>query len=73
MIESHGYEVDILDLPGMGDDPTKPVDVTFAAYVSRVVAVIEAKPGAVVLVGHSLGGHTISRVSMFRMPACVAG
>jgi pimeloyl-ACP methyl ester carboxylesterase len=63
MIESHGYEVDILDLPGMGDDPTKPVDVTFAAYVSRVVAVIEAKPGAVVLVGHSLGGHTISRVA----------
>jgi pimeloyl-ACP methyl ester carboxylesterase len=63
LLESHGYEVDTLDLPGMGDDPMKPVDVTFSAYVRRVVEVIQAKSGEVVLVGHSLGGHTISQVA----------
>lgn len=60
LLESRGYEVDALDLPGMGADTTPPADITLQTYIDRVVEVVSAKPGPVLLVGHSMGGISIS-------------
>jgi pimeloyl-ACP methyl ester carboxylesterase len=60
LLEAGGYEVDTLDLPGLGDDLTPPKDVTLQSYIDRVVQVVSAKPGKVLLVGHSMGGAPIS-------------
>jgi pimeloyl-ACP methyl ester carboxylesterase len=54
--------VDTLDLPGLGDDPTPPREVTFQSYVDAITRVIEARPGRVLLLGHSMGGWAISAV-----------
>lgn len=60
LLEQQGFEVDTLDLPGLGDDPTPPKNVTLQSYIDRVVDVVRAKPGKVTLVGHSMGGAPIS-------------
>jgi pimeloyl-ACP methyl ester carboxylesterase len=57
---AHGFEVDSFDLPGLGDDRTPPQEVTFQSYVHAIRRVVEAKPGPVVMLGHSLGGWPMS-------------
>lgn len=51
-----GHEVETLDLPGSGDDPTPLEDVTLGAYVKAILARLDAPT---VLVGHSAGGFPI--------------
>src|SRR4028119_122725 len=62
-LEQGGHEVVALDLPGHGEDQTPAVEVTLEAYADRVVESLDAMPGPVVLVGHSLSGTVISQVA----------
>ncbi len=65
-LRAAGHSAVAPDLPGHGDDPTAHSDVDFAAYCDRVCDVIDSLPGEQVLVGHSLGGFTISQVAEHR-------
>jgi pimeloyl-ACP methyl ester carboxylesterase len=71
LLERLGYQVEAPDLPGLGADPTPPAEVTFENYVDRVVEALSASPVAALLVGHSLGGITISQAAE-QAPAHVA-
>lgn len=55
-----GHEVRAIDLPGNGSDPAAPADVSLADYVERVGMELDAFGGKVWLVGHSLGGLTVT-------------
>jgi pimeloyl-ACP methyl ester carboxylesterase len=63
LLEAKGYEVATLDLPGLGDDPMLPKDVTFDAYVACVEAAVRSGPEPVLLLGHSMGGAPISQAA----------
>lgn len=56
-LERHGHTVRAIDLPSHGDDPTPPGEVTIDDYVS---ACTDALGDDTILVGHSLGGITIT-------------
>lgn len=65
LLRAQGFEVDAPDLPGLGEDRTDPRDVTFASYVQRVVDTVSARPGPVLLLGHSMGGGPIAQAAEF--------
>lgn len=56
-LAAHGHHVRAIDLPAAGDDPTPAADVTLDSYRDAVVAAME---GPTILVGHSLGGISIT-------------
>jgi pimeloyl-ACP methyl ester carboxylesterase len=59
-LEALGHRVSAVDLPGPGN-AAKPVgEITLADYVACVRAVVEDSDRRPVLVGHSLGGVTVS-------------
>ena len=60
-LEAAGHRAIAPDLPGHGLDRTPMETCTLDRYVSTVVAAIEAAEEPVVLVGHSLGGVTVSQ------------
>ncbi|GAB3220886.1 alpha/beta hydrolase [Spirosoma arcticum] len=62
-LEQAGYTVVTLDLPAHGDDTTPVSGATLDSYATAVVQRIDAQPGKVVLVGHSMGGMVISGVA----------
>lgn len=62
-LEALGHRAVTLDLPGLGDDPTPPAEVTFDGSIDRVVETVENEAEPVILVGHSLGGVSISRTA----------
>lgn len=57
------------DLPGQGEDRTPLSEVTLDSYVDCVVNTIDAEAGPVLLVGHSLGGISISQAAERRPDA----
>lgn len=59
-LEQAGQKVIVVELPGHGQDQTPPATLTMNSYRDKVIAAINAVPGQVVLVGHSLGGAIIS-------------
>lgn len=59
-LEALGHRAVTLDLPALGEDETPIADVTFEMNVDRVAEVIGRQAGPVVLMGHSLGGATIT-------------
>lgn len=63
LLTERGYRVAAPDLPGLGDDPTPPAEVTFAACVERVVEAISEGDDPVLLVGHSLGGAAVTQAA----------
>jgi pimeloyl-ACP methyl ester carboxylesterase len=63
LLEAKGHSVAAPDLPAHGDDPTPMSDVSLQAYADRVCAVVDAQSEPVVLVGHSLGGVTITQAA----------
>ena len=65
-LEAAGHRAYSPDLPGHGDDPTPHDRVDLEAYVDRVCEVVDSIDGAVTLLGHSLGGLTISQVAEHR-------
>ena len=56
-LEAMGHQVTAVDLPSHGADPTPPRNVTIEDYTARC---LEALGRDTILVGHSLGGLTIT-------------
>ncbi len=63
LLEAAGHTVIAVDLPGHGDNPVPREEITLAAYVDHVRQIVDAQAEPVILVGHSLGGMTISQVA----------
>ena len=66
LLEAAGHTAIAVDLPGHGDNPVPREQITLDAYVDHVCEVIDAQSEPVILVGHSLGGITISQVAEAR-------
>lgn len=62
-LRSKGHRVITLDLPGHGADKTDPKDITLASHCQRVIDSILQVDGKVILVGHSMGGIVITKVT----------
>ena len=63
LLEAAGHTVIAVDLPGHGDNPVPREQINLAAYVDHVCRIVDAQAAPVILVGHSLGGITISQVA----------
>jgi pimeloyl-ACP methyl ester carboxylesterase len=63
LLENQGHRVMAPDLPGHGQDRTPIAEITLQRYVDRVLAVIDAQPEPVILVGHSMGGIVITQTA----------
>ena len=63
LLESKGFKVKALDLPGHGDDTTPVGNVTLEDCVRKVVAEANAQSGQVILVGHSSGGVIMAQAA----------
>ncbi|MDV7144408.1 alpha/beta hydrolase [Tropicimonas sp. TH_r6] len=59
LLSAAGHEVEAVDLPGHGADPTPPGAVTLGLYAEALATRLRSGPKAV-LVGHSMGGMAIS-------------
>ena len=66
ILESHGHIACAPDLPGLGKDQTPPAGVTLADNVERISRLLDKMEEPVVLVGHALGGVTVSQVAEAR-------
>ena len=66
LLEAKGHKACAPDLPGLGKDSTPPANVTLADNVEKVSRLLDKMEEQVVLVGHSLGGITISAVAEAR-------
>lgn len=62
-LERAGHRATALDLPGHGRDRTPITRVTFTAYCDKVRRIVEAQPGPVILVGHSMGGRVVTQIA----------
>lgn len=60
LLRAQGHGVTAVDLPGRWREPSELVGLTADDYVQVVEQVLHSVDGPVVLVGHSLGGATIS-------------
>jgi len=65
-LEAAGHVAIAADLPGDGHDDTPAGAVTLDSYVSAVTALVDGTSGPVVLIGHSMGGVTVSQVCELR-------
>jgi len=63
LLESAGHRVDVLDLPGHGDNPALVSEMTLDANARLVADRVEAAGEPVVLVGHSMGGISITQAA----------
>jgi pimeloyl-ACP methyl ester carboxylesterase len=70
-LDAAGHDVQAIDLPGSGEDPTPPGDVSLYAYAQRICDTVAAGPEPVVLVGHSMGGMAITQAAA-RCPEPIA-
>jgi pimeloyl-ACP methyl ester carboxylesterase len=66
ILESRGHKVCAPDLPGMGKDHTPPANVTLADNVEKISRLLDKMEEPVVLVGHALGGVTVSQTAEAR-------
>jgi pimeloyl-ACP methyl ester carboxylesterase len=60
LLREQGHLVTAVDLPGRWQAPARMADIRAADYAETVGQVLRSSPLPVVLVGHSLGGATIS-------------
>lgn len=65
-LKAAGHDAIAADLPGDGHDDTPPNEVNLDAYAKKVVALVDAVKGPVVMIGHSMGGITASTISEMR-------
>ena len=64
-LEELGHSSVAPDLPGAGDDPTPPKEVTLGAYADRICDLLDAD-GESILVANSMGGMVISEAAARR-------
>ena len=57
-----GHAPETIDLPGAGEDPTPPAQVTLDSYAQRICETLAAGPPAI-LVGQSMGGIAITQAA----------
>ena len=67
LLEAAGHKACAPDLPGLGDDQTPPANVTLADNVDKLARILDKMEEQVILVGHSLGGVTISQLAEARL------
>lgn len=60
LLEKNGNNVYAIDLPGHGNDTSLPENVTLDLYKNKILQTINGIEGKVTLIGHSLGGVSIS-------------
>jgi len=63
LLEAAGHKAIAPDLLGLGADLTPVAEISLKHWVDQVVALVEAQPEPVVLVGHSRGGLIVSEVA----------
>ena len=68
LLEAQGHHVIAIDLPGntYGEFDIPPAQVTLDTYAQHVCKVLDQLDEPVVLVGHSLGGLTITQTAEYR-------
>ena len=66
LLEQEGHVVIAPDLPSHGKDKTPVSDVTLQAYTNTVCNILDTQSEPVILVGHSLGGISISQAAEAR-------
>ena len=67
LLQEQGHTVTAVDLPGNGHDDTRHLaEVTLETYAEYLCGVLDSQDGPSVLVGHSLGGISISRAAELR-------
>ena len=66
ILESNGHTVITPDLAGHGNDKTSPADITMDNYVDSLISILDRQEEAVILLGHSFNGITVSRVAELR-------
>jgi len=59
-LEALGHRAVAIDLPAQGDDPTPSAETTLALWAGRVVAALEGFAAPPILVGHSMGGLSMT-------------
>lgn len=64
-LEAAGHKVIAVDLPGHGDNVVPREEIKLTAYADHVRKIVEQQDEPVILVGHSLGGMTISQVAEY--------
>lgn len=62
-LESQGQKVVVVELPGHGSDESPAAKASIDSYADKVVSVLNAESGKVILVGHSMGGMVVSSVA----------
>jgi pimeloyl-ACP methyl ester carboxylesterase len=63
LLEEQGHRVIAVDLPGHGDDTTPAGGMTLQANAETIRAAIESADEPVILVGHSMGGMSITQAA----------
>ncbi len=66
LLEARGHKALAPDLPGLGKDQTPPAMVTLADNVEKLARLLDKADEQTILVGHSLGGITISQLAEAR-------
>ena len=66
LLERRGHKVTAVDLPGNGHDDTPMAEVSLNTYAEFLCGLLDAQDSPSVLVGHSLGGLSISRTAELR-------
>lgn len=62
-LESKGHKVVAVDLPGHGSNNKPIMEQNMETYTQHVVQVLKAQDEPVILVGHSMGGMSISQAA----------
>jgi len=63
LLEKAEHKVAAPDLPGLGSNQVPVSEISFPGFVQHVCQLIDSQTEPVILVGHSLGGCTISQVA----------
>jgi pimeloyl-ACP methyl ester carboxylesterase len=66
LLNAMGHVTHAPDLPGLGKDLTPPANVTLADNVDKIARKLDKIEEPAILVGHSLGGVTISQLAEAR-------
>lgn len=66
ILKEEGYEVLAPDLPGHGNNKTPITDVNLDSYIKLICDLLDQELEPVFLVGHSMGGISITQVAELR-------